>query len=100
MLAETEGAYLIRARFSPGNYLIIPSVHAESPAELPDTWWQAVKELLPRVPNLGEQYNLSLNIGRDAGQTVKHLHFWVVPRASGQPASGKGLAGLISEVNK
>jgi diadenosine tetraphosphate (Ap4A) HIT family hydrolase len=100
VVAETESAYLIPAHMSPGCYLIIPSVHAELLTELSDTWWREVKELLVHVPGLTESYNLSLNFGREAGQTIKHLHFWVIPRPAGQPASGKGLASFVSKANQ
>lgn len=46
-----------------------------------------------------EDYNISLNIGKLAGQTVKHLHFWVIPRYADTPSTGKGLACLIKDAN-
>jgi len=79
--------------------LIIPNGHYESLLELPDTWWQDLKALLSKVPGLTGDYNLSLNYGKDAGQSVKHLHFWVIPRESGKPSSGKGFARLIAEAD-
>jgi len=98
--AETGSAYLLPAQQSPGCYLIIPTDHIEAVNELPDDWWRSFKELLPQVPDVPSSYNISLNIGPGAGQTVKHLHFWVVPRPAGDPASGKGLARLIAETNR
>lgn len=95
ILAETAGAYLIANITFPGNYLIIPSSHTESLTDLPDTWWQDVKELLGKVPEHLAEYNVSFNIGRQAGQTVKHVHLWVIPRNETQPNAGKGLASLI-----
>lgn len=100
VIAESANAYLIQAGTSPDNYLIIPNAHVESIAELADDWWKEVKWLLPKVPHLLPDYNLSLNIGRQSGQTMPHLHFWVISRAPGLPASGKGFARLISEANQ
>jgi L-threonylcarbamoyladenylate synthase len=100
VFVASEGAYLIEASTAPGTYLIIPDTHVEKLAELPDSWWAEVKELLPRVPGLPENYNLSINIGAAAGQTLGHLHFWVIPRAGGRPSSGKGLARLVNEADK
>jgi diadenosine tetraphosphate (Ap4A) HIT family hydrolase len=100
VIAESEGAYMIPALQSPGCYLIIPTGHAETIADLPDTWWRDIKALLPKVPELTASYNLSFNIGAEAGQTVKHLHLWVIPRPAHTPSSGKGLARLLSEANK
>jgi diadenosine tetraphosphate (Ap4A) HIT family hydrolase len=100
VLAESDSAYLINNAFFPGNYLITPSTHVGSPLELPDTWWQDVKELLAQVPGPLTDYNLSFNIGKQAGQTIKHLHLWVIPRAADEPASSKGLVTLINFRNE
>jgi diadenosine tetraphosphate (Ap4A) HIT family hydrolase len=59
-----------------------------------------MKLMLEHVPGLRGDYDLSLNIGRAAGQTVKHLHFCVIPRAEGRASSGKGMARLIEEADK
>lgn len=99
VIAEIESAYLVQASYGPGNYLIIPAEHIESALNLPDTWWRDVKTLLSRVPDLLESYNLSFNLGEEAGQTIKHLHLWIIPRMAGQPSSGKGLARLIDEAD-
>lgn len=98
VIAQTDDAYLMPAHSSPGNFLIVPETHTESPADLPDNWWVSVKTLLAHI-HLHGGYNISINIGQTAGQTVKHIHFWVIPRAGGKLSSGKGLARLISEAN-
>jgi diadenosine tetraphosphate (Ap4A) HIT family hydrolase len=100
IIAENDGAYLIDAYQSPGNFLIIPKMHVESLATLPDTWWQAVKGLLPSVPGQPASYNLSCNLGKPAGQTVKHLHFWIIPRDTAQPTAGRGLASFVNQQNQ
>ena len=97
VVAETKQAFLIEFNFGKGYYLIVPDAHAESLQDLPDNWWADFKQLLGKVPDLASEYNLSLNYGKNAGQTVKHLHFWIVPRSGGKPSSGKGLAGFIKE---
>ncbi len=84
----------------PGNYLIIPDAHVESPLDLNDTWWADVKALLPKLPLPLTDYNLSFNIGTQAGQTIKHLHLWVIPRKPDEQASGKGLITLINYHNE
>ncbi|HEY4161317.1 MAG TPA: HIT domain-containing protein [Candidatus Saccharimonadales bacterium] len=100
VLAESRGAYLLENIQFPGNYLIIPNSHVESPVDLADTWWQDVKELLQHISPYPTDYNLAFNIGQMAGQTVKHLHLWAIPRAAGEPASGKGLLTLINFRNE
>jgi diadenosine tetraphosphate (Ap4A) HIT family hydrolase len=99
IIAEAADAYLIESLYGSHNYLIIPNIHAESVDDLPDNWWASVKALVPHVPNLSINFNISINIGSEAGQTIKHLHFWVIPRFDGQVASTKGLASLIDVVN-
>jgi L-threonylcarbamoyladenylate synthase len=100
VLFASDGAYLIEAVSNPGDYLIIPELHVESLSELTDTWWHEVKSVLGKVPDLkGRDYNVSVNVGTAAGQTVRHLHFWVIPRGEDRPSSGTGLAGLIEKVD-
>lgn len=91
---------MIEASTNPGNYLIIPDLHVEDPKKLPDTWWAEMKMMLGQVPHLSPDFNLSLNVGKLSGQTVKHLHFWVVPRPDGRASTGKGLAALMAEVDR
>lgn len=98
IIAQTPDAYLIQAHSNPGNYLIIPTAHIESLEMLTPNWWESVSTLLPQIPH-GQSYNMSINIGSDAGQTVRHIHFWVIPREAGHPSSGKGFARLISEAD-
>src|SRR5579875_1627070 len=76
VVTENDEAYLIEAMHGSdsNNFLIVPTYHAEKISELHDTWWKGVKELLPKVPRLTEDYNMSFNIGRESGQTIKHLH--------------------------
>jgi ATP adenylyltransferase len=99
VLAESDGAYLIENLFFPGNYLIVPSDHIESLTDLPDRWWEDVKTLIPYISNDVSDYNLSFNIGKHAGQTIPHLHLWIIPRTAGEAASGKGMVGLINAQN-
>jgi len=98
ILQETDTAYLITAFKSPGNYLIIPKTHIEEIEGLPDNWWADVKKLLLAIPH-GNNYNISISIGELAGQTVGHIHFWIIPRNSNNKASGKGFARLINEAS-
>jgi len=99
ILAVSKQAYLIENSYSKGSYLVIPEKHAESIADLPDDWFRDVKELLPHIPNLPEDYNLAMNHGVLAGQSIKHFHLWVIPRVAGKPSSGKGFARLIIEAD-
>lgn len=99
VVAVGNSAYALIPTDFTDCYLIIPESHAESPLDLPDDWWSDFKALLDKLPVKGD-YNISLNYGKNSGQTMKHLHFWIVPRPANTPASGKGLAGLIAEKNE
>ena len=85
---------------SEHNLLVIPKEHIESPLELPADWWKSFTELLAQTPDLPESYNISVNYGKPAGQTKAHLHFWIIGRSDGEPASGIGLARLITLYNE
>jgi diadenosine tetraphosphate (Ap4A) HIT family hydrolase len=45
--------------------------------------------------------NISLNLGKKAGQRLEHLHFWVIVRRGeeGLPSENLGLSALIKLVN-
>jgi diadenosine tetraphosphate (Ap4A) HIT family hydrolase len=98
IIASTDTAFVTNTQTREGTYLIVPSDHVEDVAQLPDDWWTDVKQLLHQLPELGD-YNLSVNVGEQAGQRLKHLHFWVIPRQANMPSSGKGMAALIAEVD-
>jgi diadenosine tetraphosphate (Ap4A) HIT family hydrolase len=70
-----------------GHSLIIPKRHITSPAELDNKEWIDMRLILEEIcstlkNNDGEitGFNIGVNIGRDAGQTVPHLHMHVIPR--------------------
>jgi diadenosine tetraphosphate (Ap4A) HIT family hydrolase len=99
VLAKREQAYMMENIFNPGCFLIVPTNHTESLQDLPDDWWSDFKQLLAQVPLSSDSYNLSLNMGKQAGQSLGHLHFWIIPRSENKPSSGKGMAGLIALVD-
>lgn len=68
---------------TPGHRLFIPGSHYEHAAEAPAatgsvfewaSWWAAEK---------GEDFNLIVNAGPAASQSVQHLHVHYVPRRDG-----------------
>lgn len=65
---------------TPGHRLFIPAFHYKNAAEAPSatgavfewaSWWASQR---------GEDFNLIVNAGPDASQTVPHLHVHYVPR--------------------
>lgn len=70
-----------------GHALVIPHQHLERP-EL--EWGPAAAALccaLEYAAAQGVDYNLIVNVGKDAGQTVPHLHFHYLPRHAGDNVS-------------
>jgi diadenosine tetraphosphate (Ap4A) HIT family hydrolase len=98
-VAENDLAFAIRDRFpvTPGHTLVIPK-------RLVATWFDATLEeqhaLLALVTEVKgtldagsprpDGYNLGINIGEAAGQTVMHLHVHVIPRYHGDMDDPRG----------
>lgn len=103
--ATTSEGYLLTPTNTPikDTYLLIPRWHAVDPLRFPDDWQQSRAELMKLIPWMGlVSYNVSMNVGIEAGQTVLHLHEWFIPRSgeySFSAAYRKGLATLIGEAN-
>jgi histidine triad (HIT) family protein len=97
-------AYLDINPFSEGHTLVIPKEHSEGLLDTPDATLAAV---LARVKKVAahlksalpcDGFNILQNNGEAAGQTVKHLHFHIVPRYGNGPIafeSGKGDMGHL-----
>ncbi len=82
---------------SPGHSLIIPRRHTASLFDLTDEEALAVHDLLGRVKarldstNSPAGYNIGVNVGPAAGQTILHAHVHLIPRYPGDvrdPAGG------------
>jgi diadenosine tetraphosphate (Ap4A) HIT family hydrolase len=98
-LAANELAFAIPDAFpvSPGHALVVPR-------RLIPTWFDATREerlaLLELVDEVKRQleereprpdgYNIGVNVGHAAGQTVMHLHVHVIPRYEGDVADPTG----------
>jgi diadenosine tetraphosphate (Ap4A) HIT family hydrolase len=71
---------------SPGHALITPKRHVETWFEATDDEKIAIFTAVDKVKEIIEQehnptaYNIGINSGRDAGQTIPHLHLHVIPR--------------------
>lgn len=87
---------------SDGHVLIVPKRH------IPDYWSTtaeekvAILDLLDKAKHLVESkyvpdgYNVGINIGEMAGQTVMHLHVHLIPRYAGDVGDPKGgVRGVI-----
>lgn len=103
-IAENDEALAFYDAFpvNPGHALIIPKRHVASYFELTPTEIRAMHELLSLVKSDIEKnhrpdgYNIGINIGEAAGQSVFHVHMHVIPRYLGDVTQPKGgVRGVI-----
>lgn len=98
VVEENEFAVLIRDGYpvSPGHSLVIPKRHVGSFFEVTAAERAALLALLDKAKDLVEQdhmpagYNIGINDGAAAGQTVPHLHIHLIPRYTGDQADPRG----------
>jgi len=94
---ETEKVRVVynTAPLLPGHSLVLPKRHVSSLLELSDSeineLFQVARKaalILLRVFQ-GDGFDISLQDGEAAGQTVAHLHIHVLPRKFGDPLSNQ-----------
>ena len=98
VVAESRHAVAIRDRYpvSHGHTLVIPKAHAETlfaqSAVVQAAIWRLVAtvrdDLQSEFNPVG--FNVGLNDGRAAGQTVEHAHVHIIPRRDGDVADPRG----------
>ena len=98
VIAETELTLTERDRFpvSPGHTLVIPKRHVgtifevtrEELGELWDALNQAKQEIDAEFNP--DSYNIGINGGPAAGQSVPHLHIHLIPRYEGDVENPRG----------
>lgn len=98
ILAENDWIILFRDQYplSPGHSLVIPKRHIASLFEATELEQLALLQGLRFAKTQLEQhyqpagYNIGLNEGTAAGQTVMHLHVHFIPRYPGDCADPRG----------
>jgi diadenosine tetraphosphate (Ap4A) HIT family hydrolase len=81
---------------SKGHTLIIPRRHVASLFETTEEERQAMLRLLDETKAMLDRehrpdgYNIGINNGKAAGQTVMHLHIHLIPRYAGDKADPRG----------
>jgi diadenosine tetraphosphate (Ap4A) HIT family hydrolase len=81
---------------SPGHTLVIPKRHIDSWFEITQAEQQALLDLLAKAKKVLETefmpdgYNIGINDGPTAGQTVPHLHMHLIPRYKGDQEDPRG----------
>jgi diadenosine tetraphosphate (Ap4A) HIT family hydrolase len=98
IIMSNELAFVVRDGYpvSPGHTLIIPKRHVATFFETTTEERLAMFELMDKA-KLGLDsefhpagYNLGLNDGAAAGQTVMHVHFHLIPRYVGDNGDARG----------
>ncbi|MGN0854238.1 MAG: HIT family protein [Kiritimatiellia bacterium] len=97
-------AYLDINPFAEGHTLVIPKEHHEG---LLDTSEETLAAVLARVKKVAahlkaalpcDGFNILQNNGEAAGQTVKHLHFHIVPRYGHEAIAFESHAGDMAHL--
>jgi diadenosine tetraphosphate (Ap4A) HIT family hydrolase len=95
---ESDLAFALRDGFpvSKGHMLVIPKRHIASFFDLTDDEYKEIRALLIESKKLLDHefspdgYNIGVNDGPAAGQTVPHLHFHLIPRYQGDREDPRG----------
>jgi len=107
--AQNELALLFDDAYpvSPGHSLVIPRRHVSSWFEIEPQEQIAMLQLLKTARHRVEEnhkpssYNIGINDGPAAGQTVPHLHMHLIPRYTGDQKDPRGgVRWLIPEKAK
>ena len=74
-----------------GNLMIVPKRHIKNIHELNAKEWQELQDIFHRTQKAlraifhTQHFNIALNIGRKAGNSLEHLHWQIVPRTKAVP---------------
>ena len=105
-LINNDLAYVIYDNFpvSAGHILIIPYRHVSDYFELTDEEKTALQSLLEKSKTLlinecnPDGFNIGVNVGAAAGQTVWHVHMHLIPRYKGDMDDPRGgVRGVIPD---
>ena len=105
LIYEEGPCFAIRDRYpvSPGHILMIPRRHVASFREMTAEEWSAIHRLaadlavkMQAEDHSIQGFNLGINDGRAAGQTIMHAHIHLIPRRSGDVYRPEGgIRGVI-----
>lgn len=79
-----------------GHVLIVPKRHVPDFFEAKEEELQAINNLIFKAKKILDQefnpsgYNIGVNIGKDGGQTIFHLHYHLIPRYPGDVSDPRG----------
>ena len=99
MIAQNELAYAIRDGFpvTALHTLVIPKRHVEDYFGLTsgellacDALLRSLKSDITRTDPMVVAFNIGMNAGRAAGQTIFHCHIHLIPRREGDVENPRG----------
>jgi len=106
IIFKDKFCYVIYDRYpvNKGHLLIIPFRHFSSFFDSTKDERESILQLIDISKDfidrqyMPDGYNIGVNIGKDAGQTIMHLHFHLIPRFKGDIADPTGgVRGVIPE---
>ena len=110
VIDQTDHTFVIRDAFpvTEGHTLIIPKRHVADYFDLNPSETSDIQELLQKHKALIEVndesvdgFNIGINVGATAGQTVFHVHVHLIPRRIGDVENPKGgVRGVIPAKQK
>jgi diadenosine tetraphosphate (Ap4A) HIT family hydrolase len=104
ILFENDLTYVIRDSnpVNPGHLLIIPKRHVADFFLTTEAEKAALLSLLDEAKNYLDDkhapagYNVGINVGEAAGQTIPHVHLHLIPRYHGDTENPRGgVRGVI-----
>ena len=95
---QTDSAIALLDNFpvSPGHTLVVPGDHVGGLMELPENDLSEIWSLVAHVRKLllekykPNGFNIGINEGKAAGQTVAHAHIHIIPRFNGDVPDPRG----------
>jgi ATP adenylyltransferase len=107
ILMEDDYVFAIEDSYpvTPGHTLIIPKRHFDNYFDINKSERKSVEELLKKrrkqlleLDKTIEGFNIGVNIGESAGQTIMHCHVHLIPRRIGDTINPRGgVRGVIPE---
>lgn len=92
---------------SKGHVLLIPKEHYETFFDLPEQLTNSIQYWIKHIKNILDDkyhpsgYNIGVNCGKSAGQTVMHCHIHIIPRYNGDVEDPRGgVRGVIPSKQK
>jgi diadenosine tetraphosphate (Ap4A) HIT family hydrolase len=89
---------------SPGHFLVMPYRHFSDYFDITDEEREELWRLVAEGKKMADEkyspdgYNIGINVGQWAGQSIPHLHIHVIPRYKGDVENPKGgVRGVIPQ---